>query len=79
MLVLYVNISSPDLGLLMMKSNVVCCLHLRNRVIQYEQGSAQQHSAVPPVKIVGAWVILGALGGLLRSPANPPKTKPTVA
>jgi hypothetical protein len=46
-------------------------------VIRYEQGSAQQHSTVPPVKVVGAWVILGALGGLLRSPANPPKTKPS--
>jgi hypothetical protein len=46
-------------------------------LIRYEQGSAQQHSTVPPVKLVGAWVILGALGGLLRSTANPPKTKPS--
>ncbi len=46
-------------------------------MIRYGQGSAQQHSAVPPVKVVGAWVLLGALGGLLRSPANPPKTKPS--
>jgi hypothetical protein len=61
-------------------SNRLCCSCLRNRWIQWECGSAQQHRTVSCLKIGCAWAISGGLGGplgLLR--AWPVLPKPNLA